>query len=89
MNRIYHGCFAKNADGTNKIILAREKCLCSTSKSFWKFLEDILDLGIKTRNQTKKGQQRVTKETYNQYFGNKKQLHRWIYSSDLDVTNFA
>ena len=32
MNRIYHGSFTKNADGTNTIILAGERCLCPTSK---------------------------------------------------------
>ena len=26
MKRIYHGCFIKNAVGTNKIILADERC---------------------------------------------------------------
>ena len=53
MNRIYHGCFTKNADGTNKIILAGERCFCPTSRPFWKFPEDILDLGVKTRTQNK------------------------------------
>ena len=89
MNRVYHGCFTKNADGTNKIILAGERCLCPISRPFWKFSEDILDLGVKTRSQTKKAQQCVTKETYNQHFDNKKRFHRWIYSSDPDVINFT
>ena len=54
MNRIYHGYFTKNADGTNKIILAGERCFCQTLRPFWKFPEDILDLGVKTRTQIKK-----------------------------------
>ena len=89
MNRVYHGCFTKNADGTNKIILAGERCLCPISRPFWKFSENILDLGVKTRCQTKKAQQCVAKETYNQHFDNKKRFHRWIYSSDPDVINFT
>ena len=63
-NQIYHGCFTKNADGTNRIITVGERYLCLTSQPFWKFPEDILDLGVKTCSQTKKGQQCVTKETY-------------------------
>ena len=72
MNQIYHGCFSKNADGANRIILAGEKCLCPISQPFRKFPEHILDLGVKMRVQTKEGEQYVTKETYNQYFDNKK-----------------
>ena len=49
MNQIYHGCFTKNADGTNKIILAGERCLCPTSKPFWEFPEDVKNLRVKTR----------------------------------------
>ena len=89
MNQICHGCFTKNADGTNRIILAGERCLCPTSQPFWKFPGDILDLGVKTHSQTKKGQQFVTKETYDQYFDNKKRFYRWIYSLDSGVTNFT
>ena len=83
MNQIYHGCFTKNADGTNKIILAGERCLCPTSKPFWKFPEDIKNLRVKTRIQTKNRQQHVTKQTYDEYFANKKQFHRWITRSLL------
>ena len=83
MNQIYHGCFTKNADGTNKIILAGERCLCPTSKPFWKFPEDIKNLRVKTRIQTKNSQQHVTKQTYDEYFANKKQFHRWITRSLL------
>ena len=55
MNQIYHGYFTKNGDGSNKIILAGERCLCPILKPSWKFPENILDLGVKTRSQTKKG----------------------------------
>ena len=88
-NQIYHGCFTKNADGTNRIIPVGERYLCLTSQPFWKFPEDILDLGVKTRSQTKKKQQCVTKETYDQYFDNKKRFHQWISSSGPDITSFT
>ena len=32
--RIYHGCFYKNADGTNKIIKTGDECLVSTDECF-------------------------------------------------------
>ena len=89
MNRIYHGCFTKNAGGTNKIILAGERCFCPTSRPFWKFPEDILDLGVKTPSQTKKEQQCVTKKTYDQYFDNKKRFYQWRSSSGPDITSFT
>ena len=89
MNRIYHGCFTKNADGTNKIILAGERFFYPISRPFWKFPEDILDLGVKTCSQTKKEQQCVTKETYDQYFDNKKQFYRWINSSGSGIIDFT
>ena len=82
MNYIYHGCFTKNANGTNKIILAGERCLCPTSKPFWKFHEAIDNVGVKTRSQTKREQQRVTKKAYNEYFENKKRIHQWIAAPD-------
>ena len=89
MNQIYQGCFTRNAVGTNRVILAGERCICPTSEPFWRFPEDILDLEVKTCSQTKKKQQRVTIETYNQYFDNKKRFYRLINSSGSDITNFT
>ena len=83
--RIYHGCFTKSADGTNQIILAGERCLCLTAKPFWKFPEDIKVVGFKTRSQTKREQQRVTKEAFDEHFANKERIHRWITAPDSDV----
>ena len=82
MSQIYHGCFHKNDDGTNKIILAGKRCLCPTLKPFWEVPEDIQNLGLKTRSQTKR-QQRVTVKNY-KYFENEKRFHRWISRSFLD-----
>ena len=41
MDKIYHGCFYKNADGTNKIIVARKRCFTPTDKCFWKDPNDV------------------------------------------------
>ena len=53
MTNIYHGCFRKNADGTNRIIANKENCLVPTSRAFWKYIEDI-PAGIKTHSQYKR-----------------------------------
>ena len=37
MSRIYHGCFRKNQDGTNRIIAKNERCLIATLRPFWKY----------------------------------------------------
>ena len=34
MDKIYYGCFTKNADETNKLIDPGEQCLIPTSKLF-------------------------------------------------------
>ena len=38
---ICHGCFYKNADGTNKIIAAGEACPVPTDECFWKDLCNV------------------------------------------------
>ena len=52
MQRLYHGCFLKNADGTNRIIAPGEKCLVATDKCFWKDPSDVVNR-VKTRSQVK------------------------------------
>ena len=47
MDRIYHGCFRKNVDGTNRIIGSNKRCLIPSSKLFWMYIEDIHG-GVKT-----------------------------------------
>ena len=85
MNHIYHGCFTKNADGTNKIILAGKRCLYPTAKPFWKFPEDIQNVGVKTCSQTKREYQCVTWKAFDEYFENKEHIHRWITAPDAEV----
>ena len=50
MALIYHGCFTKNADGTNKLIGPGEQCLTRTAQCFWKDLKNVCS-GVKTHSQ--------------------------------------
>ena len=40
-NKVFHGCFNENRDGTNRVIAPGEKCITPTSEPFWKYPEDI------------------------------------------------
>ena len=50
--RIYHGWFYKNTDGTNKIINAGEKCSVPTDECFWKDPCDVKNR-VETRSRAK------------------------------------
>ena len=63
---IYHSCFTKNADGTNKLIGPGEKCLTPTAQSFWKDPKDVHS-GVKTHSQLA-NQLTVSTEDYEYYF---------------------
>ena len=58
---VFHGCFKKNKDGTNRIIGRAEKCLTQTNCPFWKYPEDI-NVSVRTPSQEKK-QKTWQKET--------------------------
>ena len=51
--QVFHGCFRKNLDGTNRIIEKGKQCLTPTACPFWKQIEDIPN-GIRTRSQEQK-----------------------------------
>ena len=53
IEKIFHSCFTKNKDGTNRLIKKGERCLVPTSNPFWKYLEDIESCGVRTRSQEK------------------------------------
>ena len=36
MDHLYHGCYYKNADGTNRLTAPVEDCILQTSRCFWK-----------------------------------------------------
>ena len=77
MFNIYHDCFRKNADGTNRIIANGEDCLIPCSKPFWKYIEDIPS-GVKTRSQCKR-QELLNGRTFDTYFRNKNKedIEKW------------
>ena len=50
MDKICHGCFPENADGTNRFIAAGEKCIVPTNKCSWEELCEIVKHGVKTRS---------------------------------------
>ena len=43
-DKIYHGCFYKNEDSTNKLILKGEQCLMPTNNPFRKSLMHVPDI---------------------------------------------
>ena len=47
---IYHGCFKKNADGTNKFICPGDKRPTPTAQCFWKDPNNVRS-GVRTRSQ--------------------------------------
>ena len=85
IDHIYHGCFTKNKDGTNRIIKNGQICFWPTNSRFWKYPEDVPS-GVKTRSQHKE-QKLVKPETFDRYFRqkNKVTIRRWMTAEDSDV----
>ena len=67
-DKIYHGCFNKYKDGTNKLIKKGEKCLTRTHFSFWKCPWDVPNGVITGTKNKKKKQKKTTVEKFNKYF---------------------
>ena len=55
-NKVFHGCFNKKRDGTNRVLTPGEKYITQTSEPFWKYPEDIF-ASVRTRSQEQKYQQ--------------------------------
>ena len=69
MDKIYHDCFYKNADGTNKVIAAGELCLTPTKKCFWKDPSNVKD-EVKTRSRAN-SEPTVSFQTVDEYWKGK------------------
>ena len=80
--KIYHRCFTKNRDVTNKLITKVENSLIPTKKPFWKYFEHVPD-GVKTRKQEEK-QKKITSKFYYEYF-KQKDVQRWLEADDSEV----
>ena len=83
---IYHGCFTKNRDGSNRLIEKTKGCLFPTNNPFWKYPQDIPN-GVRTQSQEKKNQNLVEKGEYNRYFRQKNQcnIRRWLEADESEV----
>ena len=86
MDRLYHGCMTKDADGTNRLIGPGEECPVPTVRPFWKFIEDIETSGLKTRTLYEK-QSTVSNRAFDTYFENKNKedIERWETAPDSEV----
>ena len=78
---VFHGCFTKNKDCTNRIIGRGETCLTPKDQPFWKYPEDISSC-LRTRSQEKK--QKVTKREFDKYF-KEKDIQRWLEADDSEL----
>lgn len=81
--KIFHGCFNKNKDGTNKLIEKGKGCICATSKPFWKYPWDVPD-GVRTRSQEKQ-QKNVKVRDYDKYFQNIENIQLWLEASNSEM----
>ena len=77
---VYHGCFTKNADGTNKLIGPEEKSLIPAAQCFCEDPEDVRS-GVKTCSQPA-----VSTEDYQYYFQEKQRIQRWISNTENSTT---
>ena len=85
-DRIYHGCFTRNQDGTKRLIKKKNRgCLCPTNKPFWKYPQDIPS-GVENRSQ-EKNKKLVKKKGYNRYFRqvNWDNIRRWLEANKSEV----
>ena len=82
-NKVFHGCFKKNKDGTNKLIEKGKGCICATSKPFWKYPWDVLD-GVRTPTQEKQ-EKKVKRRDYDKYFQNIDNIQWWLEASDSEM----
>lgn len=82
LSRLYD----ENADGTNRLIGSGEKCLVPTARPFWQYIEDIPNIGVKTRSQYKM-QPTVSNWSFDTYFRNKnnEDIEQWMTAPDSEV----
>ena len=63
---VYHGCFKRNIDATNRLIKRGDVCPRPTNIPFWMSTEDVIN-SIKTRSQ-ERNQKDVKKVDFDEYF---------------------
>ena len=80
--QIFHGCFTKNREGTNRLIEKGKACIKPTSKPFWKYTEDVVGC-VRTRSQ-EKNKKKVKSRDYDKYF-KQKDIQRWLERDNSEV----
>ena len=80
--KIYHGCFTKNRDVTNKLIEKDKACITPTNNPFWKYPEEFIAVLELTRK--KKIKKKVKIGDFNKYF-KQKDIQRWLEADDSEV----
>ena len=63
---VYHGCFKRNIDGTNRLIKKGDVCSRPTNIQFWMSTQDVIN-SVKTRSQ-ERNQKDVKKVDFDEYF---------------------
>ena len=67
--KVFHGCFRRNQDGTNRVIEKNSQCFCPTSQPFWKQIKDVPS-GLCTRLQ-EQNEELVKRGDFNRYLRQK------------------
>ena len=80
--QIFHGCFTKNRDGTNRLIEKGKACITPTNNPFWKYPEDVHS-GVRTCSQ-EKNQKKVKSRDQDKYF-KQKHIQRSLEADDSEV----
>ena len=86
MEPIYHGCYFRNADETNKRIRIGKKCLVPTNECFWKGQRDVKNEVI-TRSCTK-SELFIGQKTIEQHQKQKQFIGHWIKENNKRTTDF-
>ena len=80
--QIYHGCFTKNRDGTNKLTEKGKACMTPTNNPLWKYPEDVHS-SVRTPSQEKIFK-KVKSRDYDKYF-KQKDIESWLEADDSEV----
>ena len=85
--KIFHGCFNKNEDGTKKLIEKGRLCFAPTNNPFWKHPQEV-PYGVRTRSQEKE-QKKIKIRDYDKYFQNLSNIQKWIgvSNSEMEILN--
>ena len=83
--KVFHGCFRRNQDGTNGVTEKNNRCFCLTNQLFWKQIENV-PAGVHTRLH-EQNQELVKRGKFNRYLRQKGRdsIKRWIVTDFPEV----